>query len=216
LDEEEDDLELDSDFHPMDPAEVAALLEPDSDIIALPVIEVVFGETVHELFYTSSDAYKAARRQAATTAAAAQRQLQAPLVDGPLLFAEEDSLLGEPLTVLFSRLRSLLIETRYGAEDAEHYEMHLTFKGLDDLWLPEHEGAASRSSLSSLVQLYSDISEGSGQGVMQLEPFRIELTVHETFASRLNGLQAHGTAAKARQQQQQDVQQQCMFKSISL
>jgi len=172
---------------PMSPEEYAALLEPDSDILTLPVIEVVFGESLYELFFASSDAYKTERQNVA----------QQPFVYGSVLFDSEDKLLEEPLTVLFSHLRSELVEAHYGV-DAEHYEMHLTFKGLNDLWLPEHDsGTASSISLASLVKLYTDVAEESGQGLVQLEPFRIELTLQETFSSRLDALQIQLDEARA-------------------
>ncbi|GJJ78489.1 hypothetical protein EMPS_10848 [Entomortierella parvispora] len=180
------DEEKEHDNSPVSPEEYAALLEPDSEIVALPVIEVVFGDSLYELFFASSDAYKSQR----------QNMAPQPFVYGPVLFDSEDRLLEEPLTVLLSHLRSDLVEEHYGV-DAEHYEMHLTFKGLNDLWLPEHDGAASRISLSNLVKLYSDVAEESGLGLVQLEPFQIVMTIQETFTSRLDALQIQIDEARA-------------------
>ncbi|KAF9175327.1 hypothetical protein BGX21_008800 [Mortierella sp. AD011] len=151
-----------------------ALLEPDTDITpTLPIVEVVFEETLHELFTASSDAFKSSRR--------------APLARGALLFPNNESLLEEPLSVLFEHLREDLLVARFGA-DAVHYGMSMVFKGLDDLWLSEHESSASDYSLAKLVRLFT-VSSGLQGEEMLLEPFRIELSVQETFLSHLNRLE---------------------------
>ncbi|KAG0001588.1 hypothetical protein BGZ79_004439 [Entomortierella chlamydospora] len=151
-----------------------ALLEPDTDITpTLPIIEVVFEETLHELFTASSDAFKSSR--------------PASLTRGALLFPNNESLLEEPLSVLFEHLREDLLVARFGA-DAVHYGMSMVFKGLDDLWLSEHESSASDYSLAKLVRLFTASSGLQGQEIL-LEPFRIELSVQETFLSHLNRLE---------------------------
>ncbi|KAI7827396.1 hypothetical protein BC939DRAFT_475287 [Gamsiella multidivaricata] len=154
-------------------SDIAIHLKQDTDVApSLPLIELIFDDTLYELFYSSSKAFKASH--VATSAR------------GTLLFANNSSLLDEPLLVLFTHLRKDLLEPRYGADSA-YYELGMVFKGLEDLWLLEHEGAASKCSLVKLVHLYMDASETQGQEML-LEPFRIELSIQETFLSHLSRL----------------------------
>ncbi|KAG0313811.1 hypothetical protein BGZ99_008577 [Dissophora globulifera] len=158
-----------------DDGALLALLGPDKDVVpSMPVIEVLFEDSLHELFYASSDAFKASRLE--------------PVARGALLLDSNDSLLDEPLSVLFQHLRQELLAARYGTDEAAHYEMGMIFKSLDDLWLLEHEGAASCCSLSKLIDLYMTNS-GLQDQEMLLEPFRFELTVQETFMSHLGRLE---------------------------
>ncbi|KAG0301427.1 hypothetical protein BGZ98_008363 [Dissophora globulifera] len=158
-----------------DDGALLALLGPDKDVVpSMPVIEVLFEDSLHELFYASSDAFKASRQE--------------PVARGALLLDSNDSLLDEPLSTLFQHLRQELLAARYGADEAAHYEMGMIFKNLDDLWLLEHEGAASCCSLSKLIDLYMTNS-GLQDQEMLLEPFRFELTVQETFMSHLGRLE---------------------------
>ncbi|KAF8976280.1 hypothetical protein BGZ46_008396 [Entomortierella lignicola] len=151
-----------------------ALLTPDTDITpTLPIVEVVFEGTLHELFVASSEAFKSSRPVSFTR--------------GALLFSNNESLLEEPLSILFERLREDLLLARFG-EDAVHYGMSMVFKSLDDLWLSEHESSASSCSLAKLVRLYTASSGLQGQEIL-LEPFRIELSVQETFLSHMNRLE---------------------------
>ncbi|KAI1294071.1 hypothetical protein EDD11_008269 [Mortierella claussenii] len=154
------------------------LLQVDIDVApTLPVVEMVFEGTLHELFHASSAAFKASRP-------ACQ-----PLVRGTLLFEDDDALLKQSLLVLFKHLRKDILEAHYGADAAPHFELSMVFKDLDDLWLQEHEDAASGCSLSKLVHLYMVNSGMQGQEML-LEPFRIELKVQETFLSHLSRLEA--------------------------
>ncbi|KAF9348113.1 hypothetical protein BGX26_000438 [Mortierella sp. AD094] len=160
-----------------------ALLEPDTDITpTLPIVEVVFEETLYELFTASSVAFKSSR--------------PASLTRGALLFPNNESLLEGPLSILFEHLREDLLVPRFGV-DAVHYEMSMVFKGLDDLWLSEHESSASDYSLAKLVRLFTASSGLQGQEIL-LEPFRIELSVQETFLSHMNRLEnQNGTKAQS-------------------
>ncbi|KAG0247615.1 hypothetical protein BG011_001173 [Mortierella polycephala] len=183
--------ELDDEDHEAiesDESALVAVLEQDTDIVpSLPVIEVLFEETLHELFYPSSEAFKASR------------QTQQASTRGPLLFPNNESLLEEPLSSLFAHLREDVLVAHYGAE-ADHYDMGMIFKGLEDLFLLEHEDAASCYSLSKLVSLYTSVS-GLQHQEMLLEPFRIELTVQETFVSHITRLENLCRAQVPQQQQ---------------
>ncbi|KAF9190480.1 hypothetical protein BGZ50_000213 [Haplosporangium sp. Z 11] len=183
--------ELDDENHEAidsDESVLVAVLEQDTDIIpSLPVIEVLFEETLHELFYPSSEAFKASR------------QAQQTSTRGPLLFPNNESLLEEPLSSLFAHLREDVLVAHYGAE-ADHYDMGMVFKSLEDLFLLEHEDAASCYSLSKLVSLYTSVSGLQHQEIL-LEPFRIELTVQETFVSHITRLENHCQPQVPQQQQ---------------
>ncbi|KAF9947010.1 hypothetical protein BGZ65_009214 [Modicella reniformis] len=161
--------------------------ESDADVDpSLPVIEIFFKERLHELIYPSSEAFKTSN--------------MAPVTRGALLFGNNDSLLEEPLLVLFDHLREELLVAQLGSHDAAaQYEMKMVFKGLQDLSLCEHEDAASSFTLARLVQLYVVISGMEGQEML-LEPFHIELTAHETFSAQLNRIENH-QASKAQQEQ---------------
>ncbi|KAF9355212.1 hypothetical protein BGX34_010608 [Mortierella sp. NVP85] len=169
--------------------------ECDADVDpSLPVIEVLFDEKLYELFTPSSEAFKTSYHTATVTR-------------GGLLFSNYDSLLEEPLSVLFDHLRAELLVARLGIHDeAAQYELRMVFKGLQDLSLCEHEDATGSFSLAKLVRLYIAVTGMQGQEML-LEPFHIELTAHETFATQLNRIQRQ-MASKTQQQEQQQQEPQ--------
>ena len=177
--------------------------ECDADVDpSLPVIEVLFDEKLYELFTPSSEAFKTSYHTATVTR-------------GGLLFSNYDSLLEEPLSVLFDHLRAELLVARLGIHDeAAQYELRMVFKGLQDLSLCEHEDATGSFSLAKLVQLYSAVMDMQGQEML-LEPFHIELTAHETFAMQLNRIQSQMASKTQQQEQQQQEQQEQQEQPIS-
>ncbi|KAF9925157.1 hypothetical protein BGZ67_008866 [Mortierella alpina] len=159
-----DESEQDSDECEQDSDES----EQNSDVEpVLPVIELRYGDVLHDLIVLSSEAFRAVR------------DAGGPWIRGQDLFANEWRLLGQPLSELFALVRQDMRLESFDAE-TEVYGMYMIFESIKGNFIYESDSIASVLTLMDVLKVHIETAGMQGRDIA-MDPFRIELGVTEKY-----------------------------------